>query len=70
MCFENSDHPTFIGIENLAYQPKTDFRLFGKPTSRPYRRMGVVLNYDTLDTPIEEVIGKAIEISKLISVNK
>lgn len=65
----DSNHPTFSGIENVAFQPKTDFRLFGKPTSRPYRRMGVVLNYDTLNTPIEEIVEKAKKMATLVTVN-
>lgn len=65
----DSNNPTFTGIENVAFQPKTDFRLFGKPTSRPYRRMGVVLNYDTLDTPIEEIVEKAKKMATLVKVN-
>ena len=65
----NSNHPTFSGIENVAFQPKTDFRLFGKPTSRPYRRMGVVLNYDTLNTPVEEIVERAKKIATLVTVN-
>jgi phosphoribosylglycinamide formyltransferase 2 len=65
----DSNNPTFTGIENVAFQPKTDFRLFGKPTSRPYRRMGVVLNYDTLDTPIEEIVEKAKKMATLVTVN-
>ncbi|WP_396165382.1 formate-dependent phosphoribosylglycinamide formyltransferase [Flavobacterium sp.] len=65
----NSNHPTFSGIENVAFQPKTDFRLFGKPTSRPYRRMGVVLNYDKLDTPVEEIVERAKKIATLVTVN-
>jgi phosphoribosylglycinamide formyltransferase 2 len=65
----DSNNPTFTGIENVAFQPKTDFRLFGKPTSRPYRRMGVVLNYDNLDTPIEEIVEKAKKMATLVTVN-
>jgi phosphoribosylglycinamide formyltransferase 2 len=65
----DSNHPTFSGIENVAFQPKTDFRLFGKPTSRPYRRMGVVLNYDTVNTPIEEIVEKAKKMATLVTVN-
>ena len=69
LASENSDYPTFSGIEKLAFQPKTDFRLFGKPTSRPYRRMGVVLNYDKLDTPIEEIVERAKKMANLVIVN-
>jgi phosphoribosylglycinamide formyltransferase 2 len=70
LASENSNNPTFTGIENVACLPKTDFRLFGKPTSRPYRRMGVVLSYDTLATPIEEIIERAKETAKLVTVVK
>ena len=69
LASENSNNPTFTGIENVACLPKTDFRLFGKPTSRPYRRMGVVLSYDTLETPIEEIIERGKNTAKLITVN-
>lgn len=64
----DSNNPTFTGIENVAFQPKTDFRLFGKPTSRPYRRMGVVLNYDTLETSIEEIVEKSKAIASWVKV--
>jgi len=65
----DSNNPSFTGIENVAFQPKTDFRLFGKPTSRPYRRMGVVLTYDNLGTEIEHVVEKAKKIATLVTVN-
>ncbi|MFC4476741.1 formate-dependent phosphoribosylglycinamide formyltransferase [Flavobacterium chungangensis] len=69
LASEDSANPTFSGIEKVAALPKTDFRIFGKPTSRPYRRMGVVLSHDTLSTPITEVIERAKETAKLITVN-
>ncbi|MCD0467927.1 formate-dependent phosphoribosylglycinamide formyltransferase [Flavobacterium sp. ENC] len=69
LASEDSSNPTFSGIEKVAALPKTDFRIFGKPTSRPYRRMGVVLSHDSLATPIEEVTERAKTTSKLITVN-
>lgn len=66
---QTSDNPSFSGIEKIAALPKTDFRLFGKPTSRPYRRMGIALVNDKLDTPIEEVIEKAKIAARLVIVN-
>ncbi|AWA28885.1 phosphoribosylglycinamide formyltransferase 2 [Flavobacterium magnum] len=69
LASDNSDHPTFTGIENVAGLSKTDFRIFGKPTSRPYRRMGVVLTHDTLETDVEAVVEKAKSAAKLITVN-
>ncbi|HRZ32938.1 MAG TPA: formate-dependent phosphoribosylglycinamide formyltransferase, partial [Flavobacterium sp.] len=70
LAAENSNHPTFSGIEKIAGLPKTDFRIFGKPTSRPYRRMGVSLVNDALETPIEEIVEKAKEAAKLVKVNQ
>ena len=69
LASEDATNPTFTGIEKVAALPKTDFRIFGKPTSRPYRRMGVVLSHDSLATPIEEIIERAKATSKLITVN-
>ena len=66
---ENSDRIIYSGLEKIAALPKTDFRIFGKPTSRPYRRMGVSLVNDTLETPIEEVVEKAKSAAKLITIN-
>ena len=68
LASENSNNPTFSGIEKIAALPKTDFRIFGKPTSRPYRRMGVALTSGSLETPIETIIEKAKEAAKLVTV--
>ena len=68
LASKNSDNPTFSGLENISGLAKTDFRLFGKPTSRPYRRMGVVLTYDELNSPIEKVVERAKETAQLVEV--
>jgi phosphoribosylglycinamide formyltransferase 2 len=69
LASEDSNNPSYFGIDKICVLPKTDFRIFGKPTSRPYRRMGVALVNDTLETPIEAIIEKAKEASKLVTVN-
>ena len=69
LASENSENPSFTGIEKIAALPKTDFRIFGKPTSRPYRRMGVALVNDSLETPIETVVEKAKKAASLITVH-
>jgi len=68
LASENSTNPTYSGISEIAALPKTDFRIFGKPSSRPYRRMGVALTNDTLETPIEEVVKKAKKAASLVTV--
>lgn len=69
LASDNSDSPTFSGVEELASQPLSDFRLFGKPTSRPYRRMGVALAYAAFETPIEEIVERAKKNTNLVKVN-
>ena len=69
LASENSNNPTFSGLEKISALPQTDFRIFGKPTSRPYRRMGVALTYDTVDSPIENVINSAKKAASLVTVN-
>lgn len=65
----HSERPTFSGIEQISAAPKSDFRLFGKPSSRPNRRMGVVVTYDGLSADISEVIKRAKDLSSKVTVN-
>lgn len=60
--------PNFTGIENALLEEKTDVRIFGKPTTRPYRRMAVALAYDNLDADVNEVKQKAIANAAKIKV--
>lgn len=59
---------TFDGVNNVLQNKNTDIRLFGKPTTRPYRRMGVVLTYDNLQSDVNAVKQKAIDLSKQITI--
>lgn len=68
LASENSENPTFEGIEHIASEKQCDFRLFGKPTSRPYRRMGVVVTYDKLGTAVEVVTERAKTLAKKVKV--
>jgi phosphoribosylglycinamide formyltransferase 2 len=43
LASEASDAIYFTGVAEALSQPDVDLRLFGKPDSRPYRRMGVAL---------------------------
>lgn len=40
---QNSNQISYVGVAEALTEPDTDLRLFGKPDSRPYRRMGVAL---------------------------
>jgi len=68
LATDNSENPTFEGLEIVAASSKTDFRIFGKPSSRPYRRMGVVLTHDNLKGNISEVTEKAKNLASQVKV--
>ena len=50
---------SIIGVEKALEQTNTDVRIFGKPTTRPYRRMAVALVYDDITADINELRKKA-----------
>ncbi len=59
--------PTFSGIEEALIIPNSDIRIFGKPSTRKYRRMGVALISGNEEVQI--LVDKAKEIAKTIKVN-
>jgi phosphoribosylglycinamide formyltransferase 2 len=65
---ESSEYfPVISGIENALATPQSDIRIFGKPTTRKYRRMGV-----TLVSGSEEVdfyIAAAKEMASKVKIN-
>lgn len=62
---QNSSHaPTFTGLEKVSHITNTDVRIFGKPSSRFNRRMGVALSYGS--DPVERLIEKAKAVSSQI----
>jgi phosphoribosylglycinamide formyltransferase 2 len=42
---DNPAFPVFSGLNEAAAIDNSDFKIFGKPSSRPYRRMAVALAY-------------------------
>lgn len=64
----NSTQPTYEGLEKVAALPKTDFRIFGKPSTRPYRRMAVALSYDAVEADTATLVKRAQEAASLIKI--
>ncbi len=62
--------PVFTGLEAALKHEKSDVKLFGKPVTRPYRRMGVALVYDELNADINALRIKAKQIADLVKVNE
>lgn len=67
---ESSDHPTISGLEEASVIPQTDFRVFGKPTTRKYRRMAVGLAYEPLTGSTDSVRKTAKQVADCITVNQ
>lgn len=65
---KHSDTPEFYGVNTIASEAKSDFRLFGKPSSRPNRRMGIVVTYDALDGDIKAVTDRAKKLASKVLV--
>jgi phosphoribosylglycinamide formyltransferase 2 len=58
--------PVFEGVEKAASYSDSDFRFFGKPTTRPYRRMAVALTYGTQE--VSALVEKAKDMAAHIKV--
>jgi len=62
----SESEPVFLGLDQAAIFSNSDLRLFGKPTTRPYRRMAVTLTYGEQD--VKELVEKAQAMAAQISV--
>jgi phosphoribosylglycinamide formyltransferase 2 len=62
------DYFTISGIEKALEQINTDVRIFGKPTTRPYRRMAVALVYDNINADMDMLRKKAKIAADLITI--
>ena len=63
---ESTEKPIFEGLKEAMNTIDSEVRLFGKPATRPYRRMGVTLKYGTND--VKELVEQAQEMAAKISV--
>ena len=64
---ESSEFPIISGLEEAANYKNTDFKIFGKPTTRKYRRMAVALAYGSEETSI--LVKKAKEVASKIKID-
>jgi phosphoribosylglycinamide formyltransferase 2 len=59
LAHKTAENFTINGIEKALTQANTDIRIFGKPTIRPYRRMGISLVYDHVNADMDALRKKA-----------
>ncbi len=65
---EVSDNPRYEGLHNITQHTNADLRIFGKPTARPYRRMGVVVTHGPLDQDVAELTEYAKALAAKVTV--
>ncbi len=68
LAMTEGENPTYTGIETVLENILTDVRIFNKPTTRPFRRMAVVLTHDKIGSDVNVVKLKAITLAKQITV--
>ncbi len=66
---EIADEPEYTGIEEALLLADTDVRIFGKPTARMHRRMGVALAWGGPDTDTAEVRERAVAAASKVKVH-
>ncbi|MDG1798989.1 MAG: formate-dependent phosphoribosylglycinamide formyltransferase [Flavobacteriales bacterium] len=64
---ESKSTPQFSGLNKAMIVKDADVRIFGKPSTRPYRRMAVTLTYG--DEEVGSLVKKAKKLADEIKVN-
>ncbi len=65
---KEGSRPQFKGVEEVLAHPHTDVKIFNKPSTRPYRRMAVVLCNGAKSEPVLPVKEKAIALARKIEI--
>jgi phosphoribosylglycinamide formyltransferase 2 len=60
--------PLYDGLDKAAQYEKSDFRVFGKPITRQYRRMGLGLAYEAKDQDPKISVERAKKVAECIKV--
>lgn len=61
--------PVYEGMLAAMAHPKSDVRIFGKPVTRPFRRMGVAVAWDAPDADISKLRHRARQIASEVVVS-
>lgn len=67
-ALEGDGKPTYEGIAEALSYPRSDVKIFGKPSLRKYRRMGVALVWDSTDADMETLRKKAKAVADAVRV--
>jgi phosphoribosylglycinamide formyltransferase 2 len=65
----STEYPRIEGVAKAMAYPNSDVKVFGKPSTRPNRRMAVALSYDAVGSDTKTLVQKAQQIAAEIQVN-
>lgn len=68
LAAEAGNDPLFTGLDDALCEPGTDIRIFGKPVTRPYRRMAVALAVGDPGSDVDILRKKAIDCAAKVRV--
>jgi phosphoribosylglycinamide formyltransferase 2 len=68
LATQEGTNPNFTGIEKVLENKNTDVKVFNKPTTRPYRRMAVVVCNEAINEDVNLVKEKAMRLAREIKV--
>ena len=68
LAHKTADSFSISGIDKALDLSNTDIRIFGKPSIRPYRRMGVSLVYDAIASDMNDLRLKAKDAANAIII--
>lgn len=61
--------PNITGLNEALSEPLVDVKVFGKPVTRPYRRMAVALAWDKPGTDVKSLVAKAQNVAAKVKVH-
>ena len=65
----NNQFPYISGFDIASKYKNTDYKIFGKPSTKPYRRMGVALAYSLGEESTSFLVNEAKKVASSIKVN-
>lgn len=69
LATEASEHePSYAGIEEALMDPNIEVRIFGKPSTRPFRRMGVAVAFGPVGADIEALRKRASAAASIVRI--
>jgi phosphoribosylglycinamide formyltransferase 2 len=67
---EDIENPKYCGLEEALKEKNSDVKIFGKPVTRKYRRMGVALTFGDEGESIDELRKRAKSIASKVKITK